>query len=303
MKLVIKGVAWSSACQDMNQHIRDMFIDILATQKIDESIEKRRTILLNTLEQGLREFYTSKSTEGLMLFTKRVKMSGRANNVRFLRERYSINLEEHPFVYALPLLAICRGQKRSELWIPIQNLNDKTIRMLDKERMLDAFEQCVKKFFVNKQQTIDDDDKPKKTTQKRIQLSEVITPDQIMIRLETARNKQFDTRLIEVDEVQSFIAANPQYTVHEVIHNNINKLYFDIDKTELDVYKFKKDIQRILVRANITLEQELRLTVAQHEKDCELEPSYHITANVCVPLEVNRFICVQLMNMGHQGLD
>jgi len=44
-----------------------------------------------------------------MLFTKRVKMTGRANNVKFLRERYDVDLEENPYVYVLPLLPICRG--------------------------------------------------------------------------------------------------------------------------------------------------------------------------------------------------
>jgi len=59
MKLVIKGVAWSSGCQDMNQHIRDMFTDILSTQDIDRSIEKRRKMLIQSLDDGMQNFLSS----------------------------------------------------------------------------------------------------------------------------------------------------------------------------------------------------------------------------------------------------
>lgn len=52
-----------------------------------------------------------------------------------------------------------------------------------------------------------------------------------MVRLETHRNKQFATNNMTPADLERFIAENGRFTVHEVIYQSLNKLFFDIDGT------------------------------------------------------------------------
>jgi hypothetical protein len=52
--------------------------------------------------------------------------------------------------------------------------------------------------------------------------------------------------LMTPKEAKEFIALNPKFTVHEVIHREMNKLFFDIDDAKIDLGDFERKVKRQL---------------------------------------------------------
>ena len=82
-----------------------------------------------------------------------------------------------------------------------------------------------------------------------------------MVRLETHKNKQADQIILKPDEAIDFIENNKNYTLHEVIYQDLNKLFFDIDKQKIDLYDFKIAITRILTEMHLNI-SDLQMFVA-----------------------------------------
>jgi hypothetical protein len=100
--------------------------------------------------------------------------------------------------------------------------------------------------------------------------------------------------------------TNSRYALHEVIHQPVNKLFFDIDKHEIDEAQFKQKVLRILQNLDLDV-GELEMFVARR-KDTSKYHSYHITFNIVVHLDLNVVIANRLISAygiteGHQWID
>lgn len=56
---------------------------------------------------------------------------------------------------------------------------------------------------------------------------------------------------MQPSQIAKFVENNPKYVLHEVIHNEYNKLYFDIDDAEIDLFDFEEKVQTQMARLNL----------------------------------------------------
>lgn len=65
-----------------------------------------------------------------------------------------------------------------------------------------------------------------------------------MVRVETATNKQFSHFCGTPDFVEQTVKDTyGKYTLHEVIHGDKCKLFFDLDKEKIDIHVFDKRVR------------------------------------------------------------
>jgi len=214
----IKGVQWSVFSEAMRDEIREMFTEIL----LDGDIEKIKAVYKQKL---FAEFQIAleKATEGdlthIEKFATRLRRSGKSGKCKHIQNLYP-HLTDN-YIYTLPMKRITKQQKMSELILPIKALNKSNYRSIDQLAIFDPFESQCKKFF----------SKESKTKAQRKEIIERIEEDEIMVRVETATNKQYSHFCGTPDFVEQTVKDTyGKYCLHEVIHGDKCKLFFDIDK-------------------------------------------------------------------------
>lgn len=63
-----------------------------------------------------------------------------------------------------------------------------------------------------------------------IELSEMPSENQCILRVEGQGFKEFITR--DFDDIYYLILENPFKSFHEIIHKDLNKMYFDVDSED-----------------------------------------------------------------------
>lgn len=124
------------------------------------------------------------------MFGKRVKTCGKSDTIQYINKVYKIKSDT---VYILPLREQFKGQKKATRVIPVQCVTKQNRHLIDDQAVLSTFKSQIKKFFNKETES--------KTKVKRTELLELIDDDQVMIRLETVRDKQYDQVLIKPSEL------------------------------------------------------------------------------------------------------
>jgi hypothetical protein len=121
--------------------------------------------------------------------------------------------------------------------------------------------------------------------------------NEVMIRVETVRSKQAMHATMTPGDVESYVAANQNVTVHEVLVRPIAKLFFDIDEPldavkKFDVAKFERAVHKRLEADGYDV-TDLQCFVSQRE-DCRKKISFHIAFNIVLQLEAQFLIAKSL---------
>lgn len=161
----------------MRNEIRDMFTEILIGGDLEEIKASYKQRLFNEFREALH-LATEGNITPLTKFAQRLRSGGKSGKCKFLQERYPDIVDDYIFV--LPLKQITKQQKKAELIIPISTINKSNYRSVDQLAVFDSFESQLKKFF----------EKESKVKTQRKELAESIEEDEIMVRVETATNKQ-----------------------------------------------------------------------------------------------------------------
>lgn len=172
----------------------------------------------------------------------------------------------------------------AELVIPIQAVNEANYRRIDELAVFDQLESQFRKFF----------SKESGVKALRKVIAEEIESDEIMVRIETATNKQFSHFAAQPDFVERYAAENKdKYCLHEVIHGDKCKLFFDIDKARLDIRDFDLEVKKFLANNQIDVEISMAPIVSERV-DTTKKFSYHITYPVVMPISLVERIATRL---------
>lgn len=129
------------------------------------------------------------------------------------------------------------------MFIPVSEVSKHNRHLIDDQAILNTFKSQIKKFFNPGNES--------KTKLKRAELVDLIEDDQVMVRFEDVNDKQYDQQLVRPDQIRALVENNRKFTLHEVIYSQWNKLFFDIDKHELDLPRFKLKVAKILTNMDI----------------------------------------------------
>jgi len=162
-----------------------------------------------------------------------------------------------------------------DLILPVQKVTRENAKCIDLSRLLDGFESQCTKFF--------EKEAPSKVKEQRNELLSDMADNEVMIRVETVRSKQAMHATMTPVDVEAFVAANQNVTVHEVLVRPIAKLFFDIDEPldaikKFDVARFERAVHKRLEADGYDV-TDLQCFVSQRE-DCRKKISFHIAFNI-----------------------
>jgi len=173
-KVMVKGVQWSHFHEWFRNQIRDLFLQVL----VRDDPSKIKMIFK---EKMLREFKCNLDAidhESMERFATRVKRSGKSGKAIALQTRYPDITDN--YVHVLPLKRLAGAkQMAGDLIIPVQKITAANNRNIDLSRVLDTFESQWTKFFVADRS---------KVKNERKELVANMSNNEVMIRVETARN-------------------------------------------------------------------------------------------------------------------
>lgn len=153
--------------------------------------------------------------------------------------------------------------------------------------VFDSFESQCKKFF----------EKESRVKSQRKEIIDQIEENEIMVRIETATNKQYSHFCGTPDFVEQTIKDTVgKYCLHEVIHGDKCKLFFDIDipikEPKIDVRLFDKKVRQFLQQNHFEV-GDLKMTVSER-LDTTVKTSYHIIYHVVMPITVVERIATRM---------
>lgn len=116
-----------------------------------------------------------------------------------------------------------------DLIIPVEKVHKGNVRNIDLSQILKEFESQWTKFFVAERSQVRAD---------RKEIIQQMANNEVMIRVETARNPQAMHAAMTPEETGSFVLAHQDKCCHEVISRPFTKLFFDIDESLTATRKF-----------------------------------------------------------------
>lgn len=156
-----------------------MFLEILLDHESMESIKaKHKVRLFGEFKDAMAKLLKGDS-KPIEKFANRIRRGGKSGKCKHLKEVYP-HLTDN-FIFCLPLKRITRQQKMAELIIPISAVNEGNYRRVDELAVFDQLESQFRKFF----------SRESGVKAQRRQIAEDIEEDEVMVRIETATNKQF----------------------------------------------------------------------------------------------------------------